>query len=210
MKLRELLAEMPTNLGKDAPFVFSVDGFYRSTGSLSRECQYLGEADIDGKPFKFWLSNNYTQAFVTTEAEDNPEFKDGNGNPTNLVVVDLNLKSTGDIDTPNPIQVDTVSTNSKYLGAGLASVLYTVIARYGYSVISDYTQYNGGVNLWKKIARLSGPRKYVVKIWSIPAQDWLRDDNSLPVTYNEVNLQQGEVWNSISQSPQTLLVLTSK
>jgi hypothetical protein len=210
MKIRDLLSEMPLNLNKDAPFIFNIDGFYKSTDSLLRTCQFLGEVVINNKPFKFWLTHNVQQAFITTIAEDDPELKDRNNDPTNLVVVELNLKASAETTAANPIQVDTVSTNSKFVGNGLASILYLVLARYGYSVISDYSQYLGGVNLWRKIARLSGVRQYSVKVWDIQNNDWMVDSNNVPIKYDEKNLDQDEVWNSIGQTPKTLLVLSSK
>jgi hypothetical protein len=210
MKIAELLNEMPVNLNKDAPFVFSIDGTYMSNGALKRDFDFLGELTLDKTVYKFWLSKILNRAVVTTVAENHPELKDGKGDPTNLIVVDLHLKNNEIVDIQRGLQVDTVSVNSKYKNSGFAGILYVVIARYGYNIISDFDQYNGGVGLWKKIARLSIVRKYAVRIWDITNQTWVKDSNGNILVYDETNLPDDEVWSSVGQHPKTLLVVSSK
>jgi hypothetical protein len=84
-----------------------------------------------------------------------------------------------------------------------------VLSRYNIPVISDFSQYNGGVGLWRKLASMADARKYAVRIWDIASSDWVRDSNDVVLNYNGINLQQDEVWNSIGQTPKTLLVLSS-
>ena len=212
MKLSEILAEMPTDLNKDAPFVFNIDGSYISDNSLKRDFNFIGDLKIQSVDFKFWINKKNNRALVTSSAERGtaPELKDGDGQPTNLIVVDLHLKNNSDVAVSNPIQVDTVSVNSKYESIGLSGILYIVLARYGFSVISDFEQYNGGVGLWKKIARYSNQRKYTVRIWNIRSGEFTANSNGSPLAYDEKNLQQDQVWNDIGQQTETLLVLSSK
>lgn len=212
MKLSEILAEMPTDLNKDAPFVFNIDGSYISNNSLKRDFNFLGDLNIQSTNFKFWLNKKNNRALVTIQSENGtvPELKDGVGESTNLIVVDLHLKNNSDVLVHNPIQVDTVSTNSRYESIGFAGILYVVLARYGFSVISDFEQYNGGVGLWKKIARYSNQRKYVVRIWNIRNDEFMINPDGSPIAYDEKNLQQDQVWNKIGQQTETLLVLSSK
>jgi hypothetical protein len=212
MKLSDILAEMPTDLNKDAPFVFNIDGSYISNNSLKRDFNFLGDLKVQSTNFKFWLNKKNNRALVTSVAESGnaPELKDGNGESTNIIVVDLHLKNNSEVEVSNPIQVDTVSVNSKYESIGLSGILYVVLARYGFSVISDFEQYNGGVGLWKKISRYANQRKYVVRIWNIRNGEFVVDNNGLPLAYDEKNLQQDQVWNKIGQQTETLLVLSSK
>jgi hypothetical protein len=46
-------------------------------------------------------------------------------------------------------------------------------------------------------------------VWDIQNNDWMVDSNNVPIKYDEKNLDQDEVWNSIGQTPKTLLVLSS-
>jgi hypothetical protein len=210
MKIRELLSEMPLNLNKDAPFIFNIDGTYMSNGSLSRGFSFLGEINISEISYKFWFSNNGTRALCTIVKDDSsPETKDINGDQRNLIVVDLWLKKNTVVDISDAVQVDTVSTHTDYAGIGLPSILYVVLSRYNIPVISDFSQYNGGVGLWRKLASMADARKYAVRIWDIASSDWVRDSNDVVLNYNGINLQQDEVWNSIGQTPKTLLVLSS-
>jgi hypothetical protein len=210
MRLSELLSEMPTDLNKDAPFEFNVDGTYISNGALKRDFDFLGELTLDKTVYNFYLSKKLNRGLVTTiTLGDTSDLRDGNNEPVNLIVVDLHLKRNDIVNVSKGLQVETVSVNSKYESLGFSGILYVVIARYGYKVISDFEQYNGGVGLWKKIARLSIIRKYAVRIWDIANDDWVKDETGTPIKYTEQNLQKDRVWNKIGSSPQTLLVLFS-
>jgi hypothetical protein len=211
MKLSDILAEMPTDLNKDAPFAFNIDGSYISDNQLSRDFQFLGELTIDSMPYKFWLSKRMNRALVTTiPSNATLDTLDGNGNVKNLIACDAHFKDQNLIDLPNSVQIDTVSTNTRHMGRNLAMILYIVIARYGHPVISDFDQYNGGVGLWKTLSIQSGNRRFVVRVWNIRNSDWLRDDDEGIISFDMSNIPTEQVWNNIGQQTETLLVLSSK
>lgn len=211
MRFSDILSEMPTDLNKDAPFAFSIDGSYISNSSLSRDFNFLGSLELDSIEFKFWISKRINRSLITTVAtEKNSDTVDSTDNLKNLIACDaaFNLQPIGDLD--NSIQIDTVSTNSRYTGRNLAMIMYVILARYGYSVVSDFAQYSGGVGLWKTIARQSGNRKYVVRVWNIKSASWLTDKQGKVVSFDLTNVPNDKVWNKAGQPTQTLLVLTAK
>jgi len=212
MKIWQITAESPTDLGKVAPFAFNIDGSYVSQSALARDFQPLGKLTLDNIEYNFWLGNSKSRAMITTEVTDtdipNAIITGGDGKRKKLVVTDLVFKPCS-IPINNAIQIDTVSTNSNYRTRGFATILYIVLTRYGYSMVSDYEQYTGGVMLWKKLSRESTIRKYVVRLWDIVNNTWVVDGNNNPVKYNSNNLADDSIWNSIGKAPNTLLVLSS-
>jgi hypothetical protein len=88
--------------------------------------------------------------------------------------------------------------------------MYILLARYGYTIVSDFKQYNGGKGLWRKMALESDARRFAVRIWSDAAEDWIRAEDGEPLLYNGENLGDDEVWHSIDahMEPTTLLVLS--
>ena len=214
MKTFEILSEMPREIGKDAPFYFKIDDIFVSQEALVRTYDLLGNIDINNVAYKTWLSKTKGRSLITTAIPNPDEIpytirtSSVSDSPRQLVVVDLHFKNT-QLPIRNPLQVDTVSTNTRFTNNGLALMLYVVLARYDYSVISDGTQYNGGIGLWKKIAIESNDRKYVVRIWDKNSNDWLKNQNGEPIKYDGKNLNHESVWNSVTSEPNSWLVLTS-
>jgi hypothetical protein len=86
--------------------------------------------------------------------------------------------------------------------------MYIVLARHGYTVISDLYQYIPGKELWKKLAVESNSRNYSVFIWSQWTNDWVRDQNDKPIKYDSTNLYDSEIWHSTNSQKTCLLALT--
>jgi hypothetical protein len=87
--------------------------------------------------------------------------------------------------------------------------LYIVLARYGFAIVSDFVQYNGGKALWKKLASEADARKYAVRLWDDSTNDWAKGEDGSILMYNAQNLQDENVWKDISyhSTPTTLFVL---
>jgi hypothetical protein len=64
--------------------------------------------------------------------------------------------------------------------------------------------------LWKKLARESIIKNYVVRIWDTIIDGWIVDENNEPVKYDEQNLAHDDIWSKIGTRPNTVLVLSSK
>lgn len=202
MKIDQLF-EGPYEFRRDAPHISTKE--YPSLEGLKRENVALGTMDRYGETFYFWLSKSHGTAKVTTPG------KDDIGQDRQQTVVNISFQQLPfDLPVSKPLQVYTVFTDSDYRNRWLAGALYIVLARYGFSVVSDYHQYNGGVALWKKLATESGARKYVVRVWSDETEDWVKDADGNPIQYNAANLQHEDVWNSLAKRDEatTLLVLS--
>jgi hypothetical protein len=206
MKLEDILFEGPYHIGQDAP-MWSSDAFM-SDSSLAREYDNIGTLQRPGQSiiFTFWIGKSRNVAVITTPDVDDI------GQPKNRVAVHLIFKNTNSkLPVKNELQVDSVRASNEVVNMGLAGALYIVLARYGFTIVSDFTQYNGGKALWKKLARESEARKYVVRVWDDEVSDWIKDTTGVPIKYNAANLVDEQVWKDISQHNEstTLLALSS-
>lgn len=203
MKMSNLF-EGPYFLDQDMKPVVKMDS-YPSLENLQRLNNHLGTLEKDGAEFNFWLSKNNYHAEVTIAA------KDDIGQDRQLVLTKVRFDNRAHLPVDNELQVDTVYTNPKYQSLGLAMALYVVLVRYGYTIVSDFTQYRGGKALWKKLANEADARNFVVKVWSDQLEDWIKDADGNPTKYNASNLDDEDVWKDIfnHDEPTTLLVLTS-
>ena len=201
MKLQQLF-EGPYHIDSDYRPSIKMDS-YPSLEGLNRECEFLGALLKNEKEYNFWLSNTKKVAKVTTPAYDEI------GQFRQLSVVRLEFQSKAGIPVENELHAHTVYTHADYRGEFLAGALYILLARYGYSIVSDFEQWNGGKALWKKMARESEMRKYVVRVWDDNEQDWMKDAAGEVIKYNASNLDDDKVWTELSKScdPTTLLVL---
>jgi len=204
MKMQQLF-EGPYHMDQDMKPVIKMDN-YPSLDAMHRTCHFLGTLEKDGKEFNFWLSHTKAVAEVTVEA------KDDIGQLKQLVVTKIRFHNRAGLPIKNELQVDTVYTHPDYQRTQLAMALYVVLARYDYTIVSDFTQYNGGKALWKKLAKESEARKFVVRVWDDETQDWMKDSSGSVMKYNAENMDDEEIWKDISQHNEatTLLVLSSK
>lgn len=204
MKVSELF-EGPYHIDSDYRPHIKMDS-YPSMDGLKRENEFLGTLDKDGKEYNFWLSHSKKVAKISTNG------KDEIGQIRQLIVAELRFDNRAKLPIKNELQVDTAYTHPDYRGKFLSGGLYILLSRYGYSVVSDFTQYNGGKELWKKLAKESDARKFVVRVWDDETSDWINDADGNPLKFDADNLDDDKVWKDISQHNEatTLLVLQSK
>ncbi len=201
MKLQQLF-EGPYHIDSDYRPSIKMDS-YPSFEGLKRENDFLGTLNKDGKEYNFWLSKSKKVAKVSTKGIDDI------GQERELVVVRLEFQAAADIPVKNELHAHTVYTHEDYRGEFLAGALYILLARYGYSIVSDFEQWNGGKALWKKMAKESEMRNYAVRVWDDNQQDWMKDENGEVMKYNASNLDDEKIWTHLSKQcePTTLLVL---
>lgn len=204
MKISQLF-EGPYFTDQTSKPVVKMD-IYPSLSALQRECFFLGTLIKEDLEFNFWLNFNKKVAEVTIAT------KDDIGQDRHMVVTKLRFDNRANLPVKDELQVDTVYTHDDYKRLSLAMALYVVLCRYGYTIVSDFTQYRGGKGLWKKLAKESEARKFVVKVWSDEAGDWVKDSEGNPIHYTAENLEDEEVWKDISfhNEATALLVLTSE
>jgi hypothetical protein len=94
---------------------------------------------------------------------------------------------------PGAVQVDLVVANDpKMARGGYGAMLYVALVEMGLTIISDNTQYQGGAELWKKLA--AGARGYVINVIvdGVP----MPDANGKPFVYNGSNLPDDKLWSA--------------
>lgn len=203
MKLQQLF-EGPYHIDSDFRPHIKMDSF-PSLAGLNRENEFLGTLTKGEKEYNFWLGNGKHAARVTTEAIDEI------GQLRQLVVTRLDFQRASGIPVENELHAHTVYTHPDYRGEFLAGALYILLARYGYAVVSDFEQWNGGKALWKKMAKESEMRKYAIRIWDDSQEDWFRDNNGNVLKYNASNLDDESIWQDIAKNaqPTTLMALSA-
>ena len=105
------------------------------------------------------------------------------------------------------LQVSLVNVVKDTEYRGLASFLYTSIAGAGFTIISDTTQYNGGIELWKKLGRA---RPGNLAIYLINKGDVLKDEQGKPIEYNGSNIPEDQIWSEDETNKFVLFVLKQR
>lgn len=108
----------------------------------------------------------------------------------------------------NVLQIDSVEVAKKFKARGYGFYLYFALASAGYSIISNSTQYRGGKELWKKIARQMVNNLYNVFI--IQDGEVLLSDSGDPVVYDGANIDDAELWSADADKHYTLFALKRK
>jgi hypothetical protein len=201
MKLSTLF-EMPYQLGQFQPPSISNIATPSDAG-LERENHFLGELEQGEDRFRFWLSNDKGGATVTIKSK---------GAERNEIVLSVRFDNRAGVPVDNELQVHTVYNQPKFRNRNLAMAMYVLLARYGFTIVPDFEQFDGGKALWKKMATESLIRKFVIRIWSDALEDWLRDETGEIIIYNGENIDEFFIWNNSEhkKEPTSLLVLTSQ
>jgi hypothetical protein len=97
------------------------------------------------------------------------------------------------------IIIDTLHTHKDWLYNGISSALYKYIIQQGYIIISDKTQYEGAVNLWKKFPSVSNSVVYIYDI----------EEDKIISKYTE-NTPESQVWSDNKSKEKIRLVFTKK
>lgn len=207
MKIKDIMMEWPFDMESDYKSDYPLPkGTVDNTTSLEglrREKVELGTLTLQNIDYHFWQTPDTTKAMVTTKVV---EF--GKDRQQIACTIDFNLVASIP-DIKNPLQVSMVYTHPTYRNIGLSWMLYIVLCKYGYTVISDYTQYNGGKAIWKKMASMAEWRKFVVRIWSDKINDWLRTESGEIIKYDSANIPDDSIWDSVFGNAEktTLFVL---
>jgi hypothetical protein len=113
-------------------------------------------------------------------------------------------------DIINPLQVQKVYTIEPYKGDGIASFLYALLAKEGFTIISDKVQYLGGKELWKHMAREAKLNDYTIHIWN-EISGYVKDEaTGSIIEYDSKNIDDAIIWKKTGIGQKTLLILKSK
>ena len=101
--------------------------------------------------------------------------------------------------TKATLQVDGVQINPKITRTGQGYLLYYLLVKAGYVIISDNVQYIGGKKLWEKIVRSGKADGIVVRV--VDNGKVVTDTAGNPIDYNGTNIPDNQIWNQPSADP---------
>ena len=107
----------------------------------------------------------------------------------------------------NPLQVKQVWTEPRFENQGIASFMYALLVRCGYTVISDKVQYLGGKELWKKMAKEAHLNDYTITIYNEDA-GYIKDQQGYVLQYNASNIDDSIIWKPTSIGQKAVLILS--
>lgn len=142
-----------------------------------------------------------------------PKFNKATQEDALLLLSKIMFKDHISINLPkelkNVLQVDKVVTVKRYQDTGLASYMYALIAKNGFTIVSDTVQYLGGKQLWKRMARLAHLNDYKINIWD-QRTGYVKDENGNILEHNISNIDDAIIWKENSIGQQTVLILSNK
>jgi hypothetical protein len=145
-----------------------------------------------------WIRQDHTMAIIGVHGT-----RDDDNKPGIHVVITLDFKeqmisnSNPGLKLPGALQVDLVTANKPNMArSGAGSKLYiALVEQLGVTIISDNTQYRGGKELWKNLARRQGNRGYVINIIE-DGKPRMDEKTGKPFVYNGMNLPDDELWSA--------------
>ena len=195
MKLETLL-EMPDYIKKEMPVINASTVNFYSEDTINREFNIIGKTKSENSEYWTIIKKNKSFAvigeLVVREEDKRVGIK---------LVGQLDFKDKPDfafdrlISIPESVlQVDSVVVYSnKFKGMGFN--LYLSLVKYGYIIVSDHTQYEGGKKLWEKIARLSSAKEYSVFI--VDNGEPRTDSDGNIIEYDGTNLKDDTIWGDV-------------
>lgn len=203
MKLQDLF-EMPNYINKEMPVLKTNFRPSYSITTIDREFIIIGKYTISNIEYWVLLKTDKSFAVLGKIGSISDEVR-------LLVIAKLDLKPTldlswekeFDIEAQNVIQVDGVEVlDASEKMQGFGSLFYKSLAKYGYVLISDTTQYKGGLELWKKLAKTAS--KDNLKVHIIQDGEPLMS-GSEALNYNGTNYPDEKIWGSASVGPEESL-----
>lgn len=193
-----LLNEMPyapvDQEGKPAKLQMDTSKFdhFFSDRTLADEFKLVKEAPN----YVVYIRQDHTGAFIGQRGTRPVDNASGAA-----VYVTLDFKeqmisnSQPGLKLPGAVQVDLVVANDpKMARGGYGAQLYIALVEMGLTIISDNTQYQGGKELWKKLAAAQAQNHYIINI--IEDGKVRMGEDGKPFVYNGSNLPDDELWSA--------------
>jgi len=214
MKLKELLTETTDFINKEMPLNTSASINFYSEDTINREFDIIDKIKINDITYWIVLKKNKSFAVIGKMDKRNSDGKVG----IQMVGVlefkdkpDFAFNRLIDVDE-NVLQVDSVEVYDKVKFNGLGFNLYLSLAKYGYIIVSDHSQYRGGKKLWEKLSKLSTANNYSVYI--IDNGHPVLDDKGEILKYDGTNLADDKIWavptTNIANSKHYVLIVLKK
>jgi hypothetical protein len=209
MKLSELLEMVPVFKNSEAD-TLSLSQLFFTDESISRDFSIIGIAKINNIEYKIVLKKSQGIAFIGEKGKRKLD-----GKPGIEIIGDVEFKHKQTISglksfPPNDkiLQVRTVVIEPNNRIIGLGFYLYLTLAKAGYMIVSDNTQYIGGKALWKKITAKVLKDDYAVYV--LDHGEVRLDDKGDPIVYDGSNIDDAELWSENVDKKYTLFALRSK
>lgn len=145
--------------------------------------------------YSVYINNDHNQAVIGRMGH-----RDSDGSLGMSIVVTADFKEQmlshdeSAVPLKGALQIDLVVTNRpEEARGGYGTLLYFAMAEAGITIISDNTQYKGGAQLWKNLAR-SYRDRFVVNV--IENGQVKLDTNGKPVEYDGSNIPDAELWSA--------------
>lgn len=196
----QLLHEMPyapeDQNGQPAKLQMDTSNFthFLSERTLAEEWKLL-KAETKEPAYSVYVNNDHNQAVIGRMGHRD---SDGSLGMSIVVTADFKEQVLSHDESVQPLkgalQIDLVVANrpeeARY---GYGTKLYFAMAEAGITIISDNTQYKGGAQLWKNLAR-SNRAQFVVNV--IENGQLMLDANNKPVEYDGTNIPDAELWSA--------------
>ena len=208
MKLSELLEMAPVFKNSEAD-TLSLHQLFLTDEAMKRDFSIISNISVGGSDYVIALRNSGAIAVIGKTGKRKLD-----GKPGIEIIGDVEFKHKQTISGLNSfptndkiLQVSTVVEPS-FRTFGFGFYLYLTLAKAGYMIVSDNTQYIGGKVLWKKIAAKVLKDDYAVYV--LDHGEVRLDDKGDPVVYDGSNIDDAELWSENVNKKYTLFALRSK
>lgn len=211
MKFKDLF-EMPYNLDGDAKKKFGDS--WISYGATKRLYTEIAQFNAKEHLVKIYQSKENKLQFVGL-IDSNKKI---DNSPANKWVFSLKFKEFNtlkvlplELKDAKILQVDYVESASEIEGYNVAPFTYMSLVQDGFTIISDTAQFNGGIGLWKKLAREAGFVDMKVNVLD-DSNGFTKDADGNLINYDGSNLLDKQIWTDGLDltGEHTLLVLLNK
>lgn len=205
MKLSELLEMAPVLKNSEAD-TLSLHQLFLTDEAMERDFSIIGKISIGGNDYIIALRNSGAIAVIGKTGKRKLDEK-----PGIEIIGDVKFKHNQTISglksfpaDDKILQVNTVVVEPSFRTFGFGFYIYLTLAKAGYMIVSDNTQYIGGKALWKKIAAKVLKDDYAVYV--LDHGEVRLDDKGDPIVYDGSNIDDAELWSeSIDKNTHSLL-----
>lgn len=167
-----------------------------STQALTRTYANLGAIEIADEYVELHiLDADHPRVIGTIKAK-----KEG-GEQSNRVIFSLRFKTAhtlvkvpDSVQELSIVQVDKVSIDREFQSFGIASYAYSLLAKRGFTILSDTSQFMDGKMLWKQMATRAHLNSY--KIYVLDDEYGFKEVNGVPIIYDGSNIDDSKIWTA--------------
>ena len=197
--------EAPNHIAGDLP-VSSQTGDIKtsqimSITSLTHRSKHLSDIHIDGLEsdlslYQRDLGNGYILILGMIPYDENYA----------VCIFSLKLIKYDINGLTNVWKVETVFTHEPYQALGIARSVYGEIVNIDKIILSDDTQYDGAVALWKRLAVHADSLNVQVKVYDMRSRTFIVGNNGSDI-YDGDNIPDDTIWSEVGKSHIRLLLI---